>query len=243
MSQTSNALCSKGVKRSRTAEHDETTSHSKQKMAVQSNNSAIQQATLSWKTRIVSADGSATFDTIDLNNCEMDILKRGIQDIDGKWIYEPKCVVFGKPCKQRRSICFFSHYIKCYTYSNQTMCAQPLSEGLQDVLCMVNEKCGTDFNAILCNKYDDGNHYISEHRDNEKGLDNSCVASLSWGATRQFRIRNIATKETIDVPLTHGLLIRMSGTFQSMYKHGLPVEKKVNNTRISLTFRKHVVPQ
>ena len=43
MQQTSNALCSKGVKRSRTAEHDETTPHSKQKMAVQSNNSAIQQ--------------------------------------------------------------------------------------------------------------------------------------------------------------------------------------------------------
>ena len=133
---------------------------------------------------------------------------------------------FGKPCKQRRRICFISRCIKCYKYSNQTMCAQPLSEGLQKVLDLVNEKCGTDFNAILCNKYDNENHYISEHSDNEKGLDNSRVASLSWGATHKFRIRNIATKEKIDIPLTHGLLTRMSGTFQSMYKHGLPVEKK-----------------
>ena len=84
----------KGVKRSRTAEHDETTPHSKQKMAVQSNNAAIQQATPSWKTHIVSADGSTTLDTIELNNLEMRALKLGINDINGKWIYEPECYVF-----------------------------------------------------------------------------------------------------------------------------------------------------
>jgi len=67
------------------------------------------------------------------------------------------------------------------------------------------------------------------------------VAGICYGpAIRTFRIRN---KETKKIILDHkhmpcSLLI-MEGDFQKEFTHEIPIEKKIKEERISLTFRYH----
>ena len=82
----------------------------------------------------------------------------------------------------------------------------------------------------------DGNDYIGAHSDDELGLDKVGVVSISYGAERIFRIRDKKTKQIIcDESTTHC----SGGDFQKHYTHEIPVQKKVKNSRISFTFRKH----
>ena len=43
----------------------------------------------------------------------------------------------------------------------------------------------------------------------------------------------------MDIPTISNSIIHMGGDFQKEFTHGIPVEKKVNGVRYSLTFRKH----
>jgi alkylated DNA repair dioxygenase AlkB len=118
--------------------------------------------------------------------------------------------------------------------------AQPLTENLRLLLNYINNKFESDFNGILVNKYRDGNDYISEHSDNEKEISDKGVISVSYGAVRKFRIRNKITKKIIkNIPTENYQIIEMAGNFQKEFLHGIPIEKKVKDERISFTFRKH----
>ena len=96
-------------------------------------------------------------------------------------------------------------------------------------------------NGILINRYNDGNNCIGAHSDDESNLDNIGVMSLSYGAIRNFRIRNKQTKEIImDVPTFPDKIIHMAGDFQKEFTHEIPIQKKILGTRYSFTFRKHL---
>lgn len=156
-----------------------------------------------------------------------------------KLIKRPEITVFGKPCKQPRDVGFFSNDSAGYKYSGKTMHAQPLSPELLKLLNDVNTMLHTDFNAILINAYVDGNDCDS---DDESGLSNGIVACISVGAVRKFRIRNKTDNQIVaDVPTDPNYILIMNGDFQKEFTHEIPVEKKVKNERISLTFRKHAV--
>lgn len=114
---------------------------------------------------------------------------------------------------------------------------------LLDIMNLINKELNTHFNGILINRYISGEKTIGAHSDNESGLDknNNIVASLSFGATRTFRIRDkIDKKIIIDVPHNSGTLLMMCGNFQTHYTHELPAEKRIKDCRISLTFRSHI---
>ena len=86
----------------------------------------------------------------------------------------------------------------------------------------------------------DGNDYISAHSDDEKEISSSGVLSISIGAVRKFRIRDKFTRKIIkDIPTTPYSVINMTGDFQKEFLHEIPIEKKIKDTRISFTFRKH----
>ena len=86
----------------------------------------------------------------------------------------------------------------------------------------------------------DGNDYISAHSDDETGLDSVGVVSISYGSERIFRIRNKVTKEIMcDELTTHCSILHMGGNFQKLYTHEIPIQKKIKESRISFTFRKH----
>lgn len=126
------------------------------------------------------------------------------------------------------------------------MPAFPLSSAplLQHLLPGVNQSLGTHFNGILVNHYINGEKYIGAHSDDERGLDKggrNMVAGIAFGAIRKFRIRNKQTKAIVlDYPHTPGTLIVMEGDFQKEFTHEIPIEKKVKEERISVTFRHHI---
>nr|WIL04612.1 alkylated DNA repair dioxygenase [Cedratvirus duvanny] len=156
---------------------------------------------------------------------------------------QPIIYIMGKECRQRRDVGFYSDESKGYKYSGAFMASRPLTPFIKDLLFQVNHSLETNFNGILVNIYRTGEDYLSAHSDNEDSLDKNkkMVAGLSYGATRKFRIRNKETRKIIlDVEQEPGTLIIMEGNFQSEFLHEIPVQKKIKEERISLTFRHHL---
>ena len=168
------------------------------------------------------------------------IVDNSVIDIKSLLNDYPEIKVYGKKCVQRRSIGFFSDESIGYKYSGQIEKAQPLTENLKLLLNYINSKFESDFNGILVNKYSSGNDYISDHSDNEKEISDKGVISVSYGAVRKFRIRDKSTRKIVkDIPTENYQIIEMKGNFQREFLHGIPVEKKITDERISFTFRKH----
>lgn len=91
------------------------------------------------------------------------------------------------------------------------------------------------YNCCILNYYADGNDSISYHSDDESFLGPlPNIASLSLGATRDFKLRpkkNSARgindikdqqRETLTLSLTEGTLLIMRGTTQSQWEHSIP---------------------
>lgn len=95
------------------------------------------------------------------------------------------------------------------------------------------------YNSCLANLYRGGSDTVGWHQDNERGLDpRDPIASISLGAGRDFRIREISTKQTWTVPLRHGDLLLMLGPdSQTRYQHSVPRRARVLGVRINLTYR------
>jgi alkylated DNA repair dioxygenase AlkB len=66
------------------------------------------------------------------------------------------------------------------------------------------------------------------------------VMMMSYGVSRKFRIRDkISRKIVKDIYTKDQELIQMSGDFQKEFLHEIPIERKIKESRISLTFRNH----
>lgn len=93
------------------------------------------------------------------------------------------------------------------------------------------------FNSCLTNLYRGGADSVSWHSDDEPELGaQPVIASISLGSTRDFRLRNEATREVATIPLGHGDLLVMRGESQAAYRHSVP-KRAHAGTRINLTFR------
>jgi alkylated DNA repair dioxygenase AlkB len=188
-----------------------------------------------------NADGTAFLAKGTFPN--MVLLEKCIAYIKPLLEHQPEIIVYGKKCKQQRNVGFFSNESIGYNYSRQIMKSQSLGPELAELLRLVNEMLGANFNGILANEYPNGENYIGAHSDSEIGLDAKVgVVSISYGAERKFRIRSkVDTKIVCDEPTTHGQLLVMGGiNFQKLYTHEIPIQKKIKESRISFTFRKHL---
>jgi len=128
-----------------------------------------------------------------------------------------------------------------YRWSGITMAADgwhPALLELRDALA--HEGYGV-FNSVLANLYRDGDDCMGWHSDDEPELGKQpTLASISLGATRDFRLRHRESKTSIDsitLPLTHGSLLLMAGNTQQYWQHSLPRRKRSRAPRINLTFR------
>ena len=185
-----------------------------------------------------NTEGTAFLDKGNFINKEL--LENCIIDIEPQLEERPEIVIFGKICKQQRNVAFFSNESIGYKYSKKMMDSKALSESMSELLRIINMAICAEFNGILVNKYMDGNDYISAHSDDECGLDLAGVVSISYGSERIFRIRSKATKEIMcDELTTHCSILHMGGNFQKLYTHEIPIQKKIKDSRISFTFRKH----
>ena len=175
-----------------------------------------------------------------------ELLELCIKDVESKLLEGPEISVYGKVCRQPRDVAFFQNPLpdgtasQGYRYSGRTMAAQPLTDPLLQLLERVNATFGSTYNGILVNRYQNGHKYISAHSDDEAGLDQTGVVALSYGATRNFRIRNKADKtQAMNVPLISGELVHMGGDFQREFTHEIPKQTRITDVRYSFTFRVH----
>ncbi len=142
--------------------------------------------------------------------------------------------VFGKAHLEPRLTQWFG---PPYAYSSIQWPSQPFPETLFALKTQVEELSDFVFNACLANFYRDGNDAMGWHRDNEPEIDQRVIASLTFGAERDFKIRNKETKETLTFPLEHGSLLLMRN-MQQQFEHSLPRRKRISEPRVNLTFRK-----
>lgn len=120
---------------------------------------------------------------------------------------------------------------------------------LAEIRDKIEEKTGEKYNSCLVNLYPTGNGGIGHHRDQDDESDWSHpIASVSLGANRKFNVYDIPDGTRVDkkelksklissAVLHHGSLCIMPAGFQKQYEHEIPVQKKVTEPRINLTFR------
>lgn len=143
--------------------------------------------------------------------------------------------VYGKWHKLRRQSAWYG--TADYRYSGQIKTAQPWLPALLDIKTQVEELTKNSYQGVLLNYYPDGLAGMGWHTDNERDLvPNSAIASVSFGATRRFDLRHRDGKR-LSVNLDDGSVLIMAGELQRYWKHQVPVERKIKEPRINLTFR------
>ncbi len=147
--------------------------------------------------------------------------------------WEQKPGIFGH--MQPRLIASYGNSGVTYRYSGMDYPALPWTKTLIKIKSQIEAVQGS-YNYCLLNRYRSGSDSMGWHADNEPEMGN-IIGSLSLGATRKFRIRHNATRETQTFLVGHGTLIIMSGTMQDFYQHEVPKTKLKTGERINLTFR------
>ncbi len=167
--------------------------------------------------------------------------------------------LFGKTHITRRQIVWMGDAGISYRYSGHARQAVPWSNTVMDVKQLVEQhllKNGINarFNSCLLNYYPSGNEGMGYHADDEAELgDQPLIAALSLGATRKMLFRpkvtakpkpkpkssaHTKTSDKVDLYLESGQLIVMAGVTQQHWKHSIAKTTRVNDGRISLTFRR-----
>lgn len=142
--------------------------------------------------------------------------------------------IFGKIYPEPR---LTEWYGSAYTYSNIHWPQKAFPSTFQKIKQAIEAAANWEFDALLLNYYRDGQDSMGWHRDNEPELDQTCIASLSLGQTRTFKIRHRESKTTWNISLKHGDLLLM-WNLQSEFEHSIPKSKKPMEPRLNLTFRR-----
>jgi alkylated DNA repair dioxygenase AlkB len=135
-------------------------------------------------------------------------------------------------------------YGKSYSFSGNISTAKPFTNLLNTFLDWANHNESINgrsptLNGILVNWYQDGDHYIGWHSDDESQIDGtSPIYTISLGINRTFKIRDKSTKTTKDYEFYNGDYFIMGGKFQKFYQHHVPKRTRCKNSRISITIRK-----
>lgn len=146
----------------------------------------------------------------------------------------------------KRSSCTFAKSIKnvgdakatLFSYNQLTSYEWEKSPIIKSIKDTLEKEFGTYFDYCLAHYYPTGSSSIAWHNDKE-ALETD-VISVSFGATRKFRFRKMGDTKGYckEFNLSSGDLLHMLNGCQKIYEHTVPVEKKVTEPRINLTFRK-----
>jgi alkylated DNA repair dioxygenase AlkB len=129
-----------------------------------------------------------------------------------------------------------------YSYSNNLLETRSWTPLLSELRVKVESFLTFSFNSVLVNLYRSGDDYVGWHADNEQELgEQPFIASLTFGAGRQFEFRHKNSSENSQILLRSGVLLIMRPDFQHHWLHCVPIDKNVTEGRINLTFRK-VIP-
>jgi alkylated DNA repair dioxygenase AlkB len=162
-----------------------------------------------------------------------DLAKRYFVELRDTVPWEQKKAAFGR--LQPRLTASYGDEGVTYSYSGTVNWAVPWTPTVLEIRRRVEAVRGR-YNYCLLNRYRSGADSVGLHADDEPGV-GDVIGSLSLGATREFRIRHNATKETRAFRLGHGTLLIMAGTMQRFWKHEVPKTTESVGERINLTFR------
>ncbi|XP_063310755.1 DNA oxidative demethylase ALKBH2 isoform X1 [Pelobates fuscus] len=204
---------------------------------------------LTWKE--IRAEGLSCDYTLLYTKTEADVI---FQQLEREITYFPEDLsrvqVYGKWHNVPRKQVTYGDDGLSYKFSGITLSPKPWIPLLNSIRDRVELATGHTFNFVLINRYKDGNDHIGEHRDDEKDLvPHSPIASVSFGACRDFIFRHRDTRcknptrqiESQKLELANGSLLMMNFPTNVYWYHSLPVRKKVLAPRVNLTFRK-IIP-
>ena len=168
----------------------------------------------------------------------LQLLDELMQNIDWQYDYE----AFGRRFTVPRLQAWYADDGVHYRYSDNMLISHPWTPMLLDIKNIVETNTAHKFNSVLVTYYRDGEDHVTWHADNEPELgDEPVIASLSFGASRQFLYRHNHTNETRAVVLNDGELLLMHPAFQQHWQHCVPPEPEIQLPRINLTFRNVVL--
>jgi alkylated DNA repair dioxygenase AlkB len=151
----------------------------------------------------------------------------------GKEFFVPR---FEAVMADENFLCSYSHNIKRHPWGGAMMALRK----------EMNVKMKMRFNMAIMNLYLNGRDYVAAHCDDEPEIDQTTsIVTVSYGASRLFRIRNKKTKEIVlDLKTMDRSFITMHGhRFQSLFTHEIvkQSENVVRHPRMSITFRRVMV--
>jgi alkylated DNA repair dioxygenase AlkB len=109
----------------------------------------------------------------------------------------------------------------------------------------VERLSGHQFNSVLLSYYRTQADHMGWHSDDESSLGHDpVIASLSLGAKRRFECRHRIDRlrPKLALGLGEGDLLLMHGAMQRHWQHRIAPATGQKDERISLTFRKIVIP-
>ena len=165
------------------------------------------------------------------------IMQDLISEIDWKQ-YQIK--IFGKTLDQPRLTAYYGEDHPYYAYSNIKLQPIPFTPILLSIKNKIEALTLEKFNGVLLNYYRNGDDSMGWHADDEKELGtNPVIASLSFGASRNFQLQHSLDKSIskATIVLNDASLLIMKGVTQHFWKHQIPKQKN-KGPRINLTFRK-----
>ncbi|HSQ70450.1 MAG TPA: alpha-ketoglutarate-dependent dioxygenase AlkB [Steroidobacteraceae bacterium] len=161
-------------------------------------------------------------------------LRQGIE-----WQQE-EILIFGRRRLVPRLVAWHGDPLASYTYSGTRHEPRPWTAPLLEIRARIEALTGAAFNSVLLNLYRDGRDSMGWHSDDEPELGRDPqIASVSFGATRRFRLQHRRRKtEALNLDLGHGSLLLMSGETQHHWRHCVPKTTVRVGERINLTFRR-----
>ena len=127
-----------------------------------------------------------------------------------------------------------------YRYSGVAHPPQPMPARVAAIRERVEAATRTRFNSALLNLYRDGRDSVGWHRDNDYDHGGKPdIASVSFGATRRFQLRDDAGGRA-EIALESGSLLLVTGEGLDRWWHCVPKTTLALGPRVNLTFR-HMV--
>jgi alkylated DNA repair dioxygenase AlkB len=152
---------------------------------------------------------------------------------------EQRFTIYGRTMPMPRLIAMYGPV--GYRYSGVVHPPRPLSPRLEAIRRRVEDVTGRVFNSVLANLYRDGRDSVGWHRDSDYAHGGQPdIASVSFGATRRFELRDRVGRPRAAVDLESGSLLLITGDAVSQWWHRVPKVSGPVGPRVNLTFR-HMV--
>jgi alkylated DNA repair dioxygenase AlkB len=165
-----------------------------------------------------------------------------LDDLKNEIIFRQDNVIIDNiTVKEERKTCWMSDNEYSYKYGEKMMFPDPISNTVKKIQNIIKEKYGKYYDSILINYYLNGNIGMRYHSDEtyDEWKDDTVIVSFGESRILSFReINNYENKTKFN--FESGDLIFMKEDCQKIYQHRVLKDKKIQNDRISLVFKKHI---